>query len=202
MKDNETAEKQTSIEEKTETAALQQDNSVIPSERLQNQFIQRGRLDIHHHQIAIKHLKLGADALNARNYEKAIEEFLTVIQHNRESAEAHFHLGLAYFMLENYEKAIDAYKMAMTCEPGEAAVYINLAATYRMLKRYDEAIQVYERAVQIIPNNHELHTELGAVYALQGKRREAIAAYKNAMLLKLKPPTEHRRKKKEITEEE
>ena len=59
--------------------------------------IQRGQVDIHAHQTAAKHLKDGADALNARNFAKAIEAFQQVIQFNRESAEAHFHLGLAHF---------------------------------------------------------------------------------------------------------
>ncbi len=130
MRDKKTDEVQDNM---STESSLKRDDSSISSETLQNKFIQRGRLDIHHHETAAVHLKQGADALNAREYEKAIEEFLLVIQHNRESAEAHFHLGLAYFMLENYEKAIDSYIMAIACEPSEVAVYINLASTYRML---------------------------------------------------------------------
>ena len=91
--------------------ALVPDDSAVSSSDTQKRLIQRGQVDIHTHQTAARHLKDGADALNARNYPKAIEEFQQVIQHNRESAEAHFHLGLAHFMLGEYEKAIDAYKM-------------------------------------------------------------------------------------------
>ena len=190
MKDRKTDREQVPSKDESTNSSIKRDDSGIASETLQSKFIQRGRLDIHHHQTAAKHLKQGADALNARDYQKAIEEFLLVIQHNRESAEAHFHLGLAYFMLEDYEKAIDAYKMAIACEPSEVAVYINLASTYRMLKRYDEAIDVYENAIRFIPNHPELHSELGAVYSLRGKRREAISAFKSAMRLKLKSSKE------------
>ena len=116
MKDRKTDKTDNNVES---DSYLKRDESSIPSKTLQNKFIQQGRLDIHHHQTVATHLKLGADALEARDFEKAIEEFLLVIQHNRESAEAHFHLGLAYFMLEHYEKAIDAYKMAIACEPSE-----------------------------------------------------------------------------------
>ena len=133
---------------KTDAArTLKPDNTEVASSRLQKELIQRGRVDIHTHQTVTKHLKQGADALNARDYGKAIEAFQQVIQHNRESAEAHFHLGLAYFMINDYENAIDAYKMAVACEPSEATAHLNLAATYRVLKRYDEAVEVYTRAI-------------------------------------------------------
>ncbi len=165
---------------------LRQEGAVISSERLQNQFVQRGRIDIHLHEAASKHLKQGAEALNDRDYKKAIQEFLQVIQYNNGSAEAHFHLGLAYFMLEDYEKAINSYKNAIICEPSELTVYTNLADTYRLLKRYDDAIRVYETAIQNVPNNPELHSELGKMYSLKGKREEAVNAYKRAMILKFK----------------
>lgn len=190
MKESKISEEQSSKIDVSENSSLKQEGSVISSERLQNQFVQRGRIDIHLHEAAMKHLEQGAEALNARDYKKAIREFLQVIQHNKGSAEAYFHLGLAYFMLEDYEKAIDAYKNAITCEPGEVAVYTNLAETYRLLKRYDEAISVYETATQNLPNIPELYSELGAMYSLQGKRQEAVKAYKTAMIVKLKSSLE------------
>ncbi len=181
---------------------LSRDDSAISSETLKNRFIQRGRLDIRVQETVAKHLQLGADALKAHNFGKAIDEFLTVIQHNKDSAEAHFHLGLAYFMLEDYEKAIDAYKMAIVCEPLGLDVYINLASTYRVLKRYDKAIEVYERAIRLIPNRPELHSELGAVYSLQGKRNEAVEAFKTAMRLKLKPKRQYLSDEMKVDNEE
>lgn len=176
---------------------LTREDSSITSETLQKRFIDRGRADIHLHEIVAKHLQQGADALNARDFKTAIDEFLTVIQHNKDSAEAHFHLGLAYFMIEDYERAIDAYKLALLCEPMELEAYINLASTYRILKRYDQAIEVYERAIKLLPNKAELHSELGAVYTLQGKRNEAVNAFKTAMRLKLKS---NRRNMSEVSE--
>ena len=94
MKDNKTKEEHALIPEK----------SSVSSSRLQKELIQRGRVDIHAHQTAAKHLKQGADALNVRDYAKAVEEFQQVIQHNRESAEAHFHLGLGTFYVRRLRK--------------------------------------------------------------------------------------------------
>ncbi|RKU26173.1 hypothetical protein C6497_14050 [Candidatus Poribacteria bacterium] len=186
----------------TMATPIKTDNIKIPNELLQKRFIQRGRLDIHLHQSVLKHLKQGADALNARDYEKAIQEFLQVIQYNNDSAEAHFHLGLAYFMLNDYDKAIDAYKKAIKCEPNEIESYTNLANIYRLLKRYDDAIRIYEQATKIKPDNPELFSELGALYSLQGKRREAISAFKNAMLNKFKDTKPYRPEKSDLSEEE
>ncbi|MCG9127374.1 tetratricopeptide repeat protein [Candidatus Poribacteria bacterium] len=172
----------------TESVAspLKQDNAKIKNELLQKRFVQRGRLDIHVHKTVSNHLKQGAEALNKRDYKKAVQEFLQVIQYNNDSAEAHFHLGLAYFMLNEYDKAIDSYKMAITCEPTEITSYTNLADIYRLLKRYDDAVSVYIQATKIQSDNPELFSELGALYTLQGKRREAISAFKSAMLIKFK----------------
>ena len=189
-------------QEGTTNSNLTSDDSSISSETLQNRFIQRGRIDIHLQEIVAKHLQQGADALNARDFKKAIDAFLTVLQHNKDSPEAHFHLGLAYFMLEDYEKAIDAYKMAIVCEPLGLDVYINLASTYRILKRYDKAIEVYERAIQLMPNRPELHSELGTVFSLQGKRIEAVKAFKNAMRLKLRPKRQYLSDETKVDNEE
>lgn len=186
----------------TMASSLTQDNAKITNETLQKRFIQRGRLDIHLHQTVAKHLKQGAEALKSREFEKAIREFLQVIELNNESAEAHFHLGLAYFMVNDYDQAIDAYKKAITCEPNEIESYTNLADIYRLLKRYDDAIFVYEQATKIKPDNPELFSELGALYTLQGKRREAITAFKNAMLNKIKTTKSYRPDKSEVSEEE
>ena len=195
-------EKKESIDSDSMASPIKPDNVKIPNELLQKRFIQRGRLDIHIQRSVSKHLKQGADALNARDYEKAIQEFLQVIQYNNDSAEAHFHLGLAYFMLNDYDKAIDAYKKAITCEPNEIESYTNLADIYRLLKRYDDAILLYEQATKIKPDNPELFSELGALYSLQGKRREAISAFKNAMLKKFKDTKPYRPVKSENSEEE
>ncbi len=195
-------EQKKSNDGETMTSSLTQDSAKITNEILQKRFIQRGRLDIHLHQTISKHLKQGAEALKSREYEKAIQEFLQVIQYNNDSAEAHFHLGLAYFMLNDYDKAIDAYKKAITCEPNEIESYTNLADIYRLLKRYDDAISVYEQATKIRPDNPELFSELGALYTLQGKRREAITAFKTAMLNKINATKPYRPVKSEVSEEE
>ena len=77
--------------------ALVPDDSAVSSERTQKELIQRGQVDIHTHQTAAKHLKDGADALNARNYPKAIEAFQLVIQHKQRVGRGTFPSRLGTF---------------------------------------------------------------------------------------------------------
>ena len=61
-------------ERKTGTErALTPEKSSVPSSGLQKELIQRGRVDIHAHQTAAKHLKQGADALNVETTRKRLK---------------------------------------------------------------------------------------------------------------------------------
>lgn len=167
------------------------DRAITPSDSSmiqgmpQDDLIQRGREDVHAYQVAAELLDQAIAALNAKEYQKAIEAFQNALQHNRESAEGYFYLGLAYFMVGDYENAAASYKLAIACEPADATAHLNLGMAYQLLKRYDEAIHAYQRSIALAPNNPETYSQLGSAYAARGKRQEAVAAYKEAIRIKL-----------------
>ncbi len=101
----------------------------------QGDAIQRGQELMQSYQAAAEHLNRAVVALNARDYQKAIEEFQGALQHNRESAEGHFYLGLTYFMVGDYENAAASYKRAIFCEPTDPMAHLNLGIAYQLLKR-------------------------------------------------------------------
>lgn len=147
--------------------------------------IQRGREHAQTYRAAAAHLNRAIDALNSKDYPRAIGEFQQALQHNRESAEGHFYLGLTYFMVGNYGEAAASYKRAIVCEPNDPMIHLNLGIVYQLQEQYDEAIAAYKRSIALSPNNAEAHSRLGSVYTAQGKRQEAVAAYKNAVRIKL-----------------
>ena len=55
--------------------------------------IQRGREHAQTYRAASAHLNRAIDALNSKDYPRAIGEFKLALQHNLESAEGHFYLG-------------------------------------------------------------------------------------------------------------
>ena len=68
--------------------------------------IQRVREHAQSYRAAAKHLRQAIDALNTKDYQRAIGEFQQALQHNRESAEGHFYLGLTYFMVGEIRRGI------------------------------------------------------------------------------------------------
>lgn len=156
-------------------------DSGMPSDKA----IQRGRDHAQTYRAASVHLNQAIDALNSKDYQRAIGEFQQALQHNRESAEGHFYLGLTYFMVGNYGEAAASYKRAIVCEPSDPMIHLNLGIVYQLQEQYDEAIGSYQRSIALAPNNAEVYSRLGSVYTAQGKRQEAVAAYKNAIRIKL-----------------
>ena len=147
--------------------------------------IQRGREHAQSYGAAAKHLSQAIDALNTKDYQRAIGAFQQALQHNRESAEGHFYLGLTYFMVGDYEEASASYKRAIMCEPSDPMIHLNLGIVYQLQERYDDAVGSYQRSIALAPNNAEVYSRLGSVYTAQGKRQEAVTAYKNAVRIKL-----------------
>jgi len=111
--------------------ALTPSDSPIIQKTPGEDLIRRAREDVRASQATDKHLNKAVDALNAKDYQRAIEAFQHALQHNRESAEAHFYLGLSYFMVGDYPNAAASYKMAIACEPMDATVHLNLGTVYQ-----------------------------------------------------------------------
>lgn len=128
-----------------------------------------------------KHLKASQDAYQKKDYTKAIQMVLLLIEKGHKNAEIYNNLGVLYSKIEQWQGSVDAYQMALSLDANYLNSYFNFAALLKGLKRYKESLQVYVMGVQKYPNDFNLHNNIGMVYELLGEDNNAIEAYKNAV---------------------
>ena len=72
------------------------------------------------------------DAYNAGDYNKAIENYLEIIEAGQHSAELYFNLGNSYYKLNQVAPSIYYYEKALLLKPNDAEIKNNLAYAQNM----------------------------------------------------------------------
>lgn len=86
-------------------------------------------------------------------YEKAIDVFSTVIEHEEPTAELYNNIGQCYASLANDEKAESNFLKAIELNPQLAHAYINLADIYYKNKEYGKGIGLLTTGANAMPDN-------------------------------------------------
>lgn len=122
----------------------------------------------------------GREAIEARNYSKAIEFYKRAILKNPDLTPAHNDLGLVYVCLGRYEEAVEAFKQVIRINPHDSKAHYCLGFAYNHLGRHGEAIKALKEAIRIDPDhvNAHYHYALGLVYLEIKDRSMAIEQYK------------------------
>ncbi len=91
----------------------------------------------------------GEQELNAGNYEKAKEMFISAIKIDPKSAVAYRGLGDTYLAKNSLEEARQTYKFLIRMEPDDDSVLVKLAEIAESQGDLEEAIQYYQQAVLV-----------------------------------------------------
>lgn len=103
----------------------------------------------------------GIEAMQAGEYEAAIETFRAVSERNDELAGPYANIGIAYRALEQPEKAKEALLAALERDPGSGAPYNQLGLLHRRAGRFDKARSAYQQGLQAHPEYAQLYRNLG-----------------------------------------
>ncbi|CAN5258010.1 hypothetical protein BH10ACI1_BH10ACI1_23250 [soil metagenome] len=106
--------------------------------------------------------KLGSDAYDEKDYEKAIANYTQAIRLNSQSADTYYNRALAYYDSEDYEKAIADYTKSIQLKPG-ADAYNNRGLAYELNGNYKLAADDYRTALRIQPGYALAKTNLARV---------------------------------------
>jgi len=135
----------------------------------------------------------GKEALTAKNYDVAIENFQKGTEVDPSQSVIWGNLADAYVGLANtktgaeqqatLEKSLDAFKKAIeTSKTDNPAYHNNYALALGRLKKTDEAQAELTKAVQLDPSNAgRYYYNLGAVLVNQGQTEPAAEAFKKAI---------------------
>ncbi|NOX96551.1 MAG: tetratricopeptide repeat protein [Nitrospirae bacterium] len=128
------------------------------------------------------HYNLGFIYLReARNPEKAIQEFKKVVELKPNSKAGYSNLGWAYERVQEYEGAINLYKEATERFPDYIGFHEQLARAYERQEEYDLAIRQYRKVIELRPDDYRSKIQLARLLGNQGKGKEAIRIYKDIL---------------------
>ena len=121
--------------------------------------------------------------IKAKEFDRAIPIYESVLKIDSMSNQALSHLGIIYMMKERYQDAIDMINKSIEVVEPVIGDYENLAIAYRALKDYKNQIYVYEKIIQINSNNSKIYTFLGAAQVKIGDLLGAHDSYQKALEL-------------------
>src|SRR5450631_477266 len=125
----------------------------------------------------------GNKALDAKQYDRALELFSQATAADPRDYAAHFQLALAYSLLGRDSDAIPQYKATLELHPGMYEAELNLGLSLLRTNHPAEAVMQFKAAAEQRPT--ELRPALGLAQALYNTDRfpEAEAAYQKAVAL-------------------
>jgi tetratricopeptide (TPR) repeat protein len=104
---------------------------------------------------------LGLIAIQAKNYDRAVEQITLAISHNPKSPDYFSNLGSVLQRQGRFEEAVKSYNLALSLKPTFAEAWHNLGNVLQKLKRYDEARSSYDQALKINPRYLEALNKAG-----------------------------------------
>ena len=117
-------------------------------------------------------------------YDRAIDDFSTVIRLKPDDADAFNNRGIAYKKKGQYDRAIDDYNTAIRLKPDYTLVFNNRGYAYYKKGQYDRAIDDYTTAIRLKPDDAYAFNGRGFAYYKRGQYDRAIDDYSTVIRLK------------------
>ncbi len=106
------------------------------------------------------HWALGRYYYTRRDYDRAMEEYRSVLGSQPNNSEALFDIGTVQRRWGEWEQAATKMSEALELDPRNGAYAWDLAATYTFMRSHAEAERYYDRAISLAP-------DMGLVYGLK-----------------------------------
>jgi len=100
-----------------------------------------------------QHFKRGVEYTNLGKYDKAIQEFTSVITNDKDYADAYLALGIVYVQKKMDREAVELLKKATELNPKEKMAYFILARVYEKIEENENAIQIWEKFLTLKPED-------------------------------------------------
>jgi len=123
----------------------------------------------------------GNALVDAKEYDKAIEEYKMAIEADAEYPNPYNGMGNIYEQIfKQYDSAFEAYNMAVRLNPKFPYPYNGLGNVYYAQDLYDKAIEYYNKAIALDPGFVTPYYNLGLTYNMLNRYDEAIDAHTKA----------------------
>jgi tetratricopeptide (TPR) repeat protein len=124
------------------------------------------------------HYTLGCLYTEARQYEKALQQFDAEIGLDAPYPRTYLQLGHVYLALEKPSQALPLLEKAIQMEPeGAGLVWVEIGRAYRTLNRAGKAVSSFEEAIKLGERNASVYYQLAMAARSAGdskRSREAL----------------------------
>ena len=125
--------------------------------------------------------KRGLTRLSAGQYQKALEEFNSVLEQHPNYALAYEGQGRAYFLLNDQERAVGSFQKAISIDSDLWRSCAYLGILYDKKNQHETAKNAHRLAIQLRPNQGALYNNLGISYLMVSDYDGAVRAFKTAL---------------------
>ncbi len=117
-----------------------------------------------------------------KRWDKAIEQYETILTLDPDSMQTMRELVELYRKLNQFNKAIALYRRMMKLDSAREEFYrFTIAYLYNRLNRFDDALEEYKIIAAQTSRFPEVYVYMGGLYERQGRVDEAIEAYLSAL---------------------
>tara|TARA_B100000886_G_scaffold334888_1_gene291101 strand:- start:533 stop:2509 length:1977 start_codon:yes stop_codon:yes gene_type:complete len=95
---------------------------------------------------------LGSINYELKKYEKAINNFESIIKIDSHFSDAYYNLGIIFKNISQIDKSIDNFEKCIKINPKKFEAYNNLGNVYRDKQQIDTAFNLYIESLEINPN--------------------------------------------------
>lgn len=125
--------------------------------------------------------QLGMLALQARQFEAAVDLIGRAVRADRMQPAFHANLGEAYRQLGNADLAAESYRRAIKLDPRLPQPHALLGTVLHEQKKLDEAADSFRQALRLLPEDQRARLALGRVLEAQKKLDEAEACFRRVL---------------------
>jgi len=123
----------------------------------------------------------GLDALEKKDYEKALECFKKSLEVNEGYLVAWHNIGTAYDKLMQFENALECYDKRLESDSMDTHTLNQKGLTLKKLEKMNSAINIFDELISIDPFDTSPWINKGTIFEFQNNLEKAIECYDKAL---------------------
>lgn len=117
----------------------------------------------------------------SKEYERAKNEFKSVLRNDSKNEEALQYLGTIAWLDSDFEIALTYYLQVVEISPNTVNALYNLGITYQKLGKLDDAIEFIEKAIKVNPNEKMLFIHASLAKSLGRHQTVSLKDYQRVL---------------------
>lgn len=130
---------------------------------------------------AAAHNILGADALDKKDYNKALDEFKKAVLYNPNNYLYYYNLGKTQYILKKYSESVQSFTTSCRLNGQFSPSRYNLGLAQLKLKNDSQALDAFRKAIDINPRYEKAYLEQARLLSKRGDNNGSVNSYKKVL---------------------